>query len=63
MIPFLSGLQSSEGGSEVTPHDSGAAVMRLPADRRGSNMGFLCNNGGPAWLARLVMEENTAHCM
>ena len=63
MIPFLSGLQSSEGGSEVTPHDLGAAVMRLPADHQGLDMGFLCNNGGPAWLAHWVMEENTARCM
>ena len=61
---FLSGLQSSEGGLEVTPHSSGATtVVRSPADHRGSDIGFLCNNCGPAWLAQWVMEENTVCCM
>ena len=61
---LFSGLQSSEGGSEVAPHGSGATtVVRSPADRRGSDIGFLCNNGGPAWLAQWVMEENTVYCM
>ena len=63
-LMFLSGLQSSEGGLEVTPHSSGATtVVRSPADRRGSDIGFLCNNGGPAWLAQWVMEKNTVCCM
>ena len=60
---LLSGLQSSEGGLEVAPHDLGAAVTRSPADHWGSDIGFLCNNGGPAWLAHWVMEENTVCCM
>ena len=64
ILMFLSGLQLSEGGLEVTPHSPRAAtVVRSPADRWGLDIGFLCNNGGPAWLAQWVMEENTVHCM
>ena len=64
ILMFLSGLQSSEGGLEVAPHSPGATtVVRSPADRRGSDIGFLCNNGSPAWLAQWFMEENTVHCM
>ena len=64
ILIFLSGLQSSEGGLEVAPHSPGATtVVRSPADHRGSDIGFLCNNGGPAWLAQWVMEENTVRCM
>ena len=64
ILMFLSGLQSSEGGLEVAPHSPRATtVVRSPADRRGSDIGFLCNNGGPAWLAQWVMEENTVRCM
>ena len=52
ILMFLSGLQLSEGGLEVTPHSPGATtVVGSPADRRGSDIGFLCNNGGLAWLA------------
>ena len=38
---FLSGLQSREGGLEVTPHSPGATIeVRPPADRQGSTSGF-----------------------
>ena len=61
---FLSGLQSSDGGLDATPHSSGAiTAVRSPADRQGSDIGFFCNNSGPLQLAQWVMEENTVHCM
>ena len=61
---FLSGLQLSERGLDVTPHSSGVnTVVKSPADCRGSDIGFFCNNGGPSWLAQWVMEENTVRCM
>ena len=42
---FLSGLQSSEGGLDVTPHSPGAnTAVRSPANRRGLDIGFFCNN-------------------
>ena len=60
----LSGLQSNDGGSDAAPRSSGAnTAVRSPADHRGSDIGFFCNNGGPSWLAQWVMEENTVHCM
>ena len=63
-LMFLSGLQSSEGGLEVAPHSSGVTTaVRSPTDRRGSDIGFFCNNGGPSWLAQWVMEEHAVHCM
>ena len=64
ILMFLSGLQSSEGELEVTPHSSEATtVVRSAANRWGLDIKFLCNNGGPAWLAQWVMEENTVRCM
>ena len=61
---FLSGLQSSEGGLDVTPCSSGATTaVRSPADCQGSDIGFFCNNGRPSWLVQWVMEENTVCCM
>ena len=64
ILMFLSGLQSSKGGLEVKSHSPGATtVVRSPADHWGSDIGFLCNNGGPTWLAQWVMEENTVRCM
>ena len=63
-LMFLSGLQSSEGGLDVAPHSSGATTAgRSPADHRGLDIGFFCNNGGPSWLAQWVMEENAVRCM
>ena len=63
-LTFLSGLQSSEGGLEVTPCSPGATTaVRSPADHRESDIGFFCNHCGPSWLARWVMEENAVRCM
>ena len=47
------------GACHLDPRASTA--LASPANILGSNLGFLCDNGGSAWLAQWVQMENGHH--